>query len=310
MNEVAQAFILVIAAGAATALGSAVVFFPALAAGVMLYVSLVDIYSKSIDGYSEVFDEGKAFIYATLSFFGGCFVMIFLNKLVHFMLGGKDVEDVMMDLAGSKMGMDMNDPRNQAEALEEMGRSMTQSQAQGPAEIAKAEDGEDVENAEEDLVLKKQEQSSLKEMGFAMGLAIAIHNFPEGLVTFIAYIEEPAVGVALAVGIAIHNIPEGLCVSMPVFYASGRRCYAFCWGVLSGLTEPLGALVGWLVFRGNFGGITYGIMFGLVSGMMTMISVEELIPTARVYDPHNEVTTWAFLFGAFMIALSLMLFSI
>merc|ERR1711902_362580 len=173
----------------------------------------------------------------------------------------------------------------------------------GPAEIAKAEDGKDVEEAEEDLVLKKQEQSSLKEMGFAMGLAIAIHNFPEGLVTFIAYIEEPAVGVALAVGIAIHNIPEGLCVSMPVFYAFG-------WGVLSGLTEPLGALVGWLVFRGNFGGITYGIMFGLVSGMMTMISVEELIPTARVYDPHNEVTTWAFLFGAFMIALSLMLFSI
>merc|ERR1719251_679310 len=152
MNEVAQAFILVIAAGAATALGSAVVFFPALAAlanrkvlagslglaaGVMLYVSLVDIYSKSIDGYAEVFDEGKAFIYATLSFFGGCFVMIFLNKLVHFMLGGKDVEDVMMDLAGSKMGMDMDDPRNQAEALEEMGRSMTQSQAQGPAEIVK-----------------------------------------------------------------------------------------------------------------------------------------------------------------------------
>merc|ERR1719461_2614319 len=168
----------------------------------MLYVSLVDIYSKSIDGYSEVFDEGMAFIYATLSFFGGCFVMIFLNKLVHFMLGGKDVEDVMMDLAGSKMGMDMDDPRNQAEALEEMGRSMTQSQAQGPAEI---------EEAEEDLVLKKQEQTSLKEMGFAMGLAIAIHNFPEGLVTFIAYINEPAVGIALAVGIAIHNIPEGLC---------------------------------------------------------------------------------------------------
>lgn len=313
IDATVQAFILVIAAGAATAIGSAVVFFPSLAhlgnrkvlagslglaAGVMLYVSLVDIYTKSIEGYEEVFDEGLAFIYATLSFFGGCFLMIFLGKLVHCMLGGKDVDEVIMDLAASKIGntKDMEDPANQAAVIEELGRSMTH--------------GQDIEKAEEEFEIKQSEQTDLKEMGFGMALAIAIHNFPEGLVTFISYIHDPAVGIALAVGIAIHNIPEGLCVAMPVFYASGKRCYAFWWGVLSGATEPLGAIVGWLVFRGNFGGVTYGVMFGLVSGMMTIISVEELIPTARRYDPHNEVTTWAFLFGAFMIALSLMLFEI
>ena len=137
-----------------------------------------------------------------------------------------------------------------------------------------------------------------------------MHNFPEGLVTFASYVEDPAVGVALAIGIGIHNIPEGLCVSMPIYYATGRRWYAFMWGVLSGLSEPLGALIGWAVFDGNFGGNVYGIMFGIVSGMMTMISVDELIPTAARYDPKNTVTTYSFLVGAFMIALSLMLFSV
>merc|ERR1712157_565716 len=125
-----------------------------------------------------------------------------------------------------------------------------------------------------------------------------------------SYVENPAVGIALAVGIAIHNVPEGLCVSMPIYYATGKRCYAFWWGVLCGLSEPIGALIGWAVFNSSFGGNAYGSMFGIVSGMMTMISVNDLIPTAVKYDPKNTVMTYSFLLGALMIALSLMLFSI
>jgi len=345
-SPTAVAFILVTCAGLCTAIGSSAVFFPklanlanrttlagslGLAAGVMLYVGLVDIYNKAIGGFAEVHDEGKAFIYATLSFFGGCFLMLFLNWLVKRILGGKDVEEAIMELAIEKGDLtaenaDMSDPVTQLEGIQKMARDV-----QGEHEIEVAArfrhrdtekdesfDDEEVQkkqsatNSDSSNSVEKEEEASnhkLKKMGFAMALAIAIHNFPEGLVTFASYVDDPAVGVALAIGIGIHNIPEGLCVSMPIYYATGRRWYAFMWGVLSGLSEPLGALVGWGIFNSNFGGNAYGIMFGIVSGMMTMISIDELMPTAARYDPKNVVTTYSFLVGAFMIALSLMLFS-
>ena len=114
-----------------------------------------------------------------------------------------------------------------------------------------------------------------------MMAAIAIHNFPEGMVTYLAYTQDNAVGIALAIGIAIHNIPEGLCVAMPLYYATGRRAYSFMWGTFSGLTEPLGALIVWGVLKNGMSGNTNGILFGLVSGMMTVISIDELLPTVR-----------------------------
>jgi len=285
----------------------------------MLYVALVDIYNKSIGGFAEVHEEGKAFIYATLSFFGGCFLMLFMDWIVHRILGGKDVEETLMDMAKAResvKGGKNDDPAEQLEDIQDLARSMSRS-ATGPSiEVAEKNDVEKLEGCSditEEMFPEIEDphaKGNLKQMGFAMALAIALHNFPEGLVTFASYVENPAVGIALAVGIAIHNIPEGLCVSMPIYYATGRRCYAFWWGVFSGLTEPLGALIGWAAFQGNFGGNTYGIMFGIVSGMMTIISVHELLPTAYRYDPKNVITTYSFLVGAFMIALSLMLFSV
>jgi len=321
------AFILVIAAGLCTAIGASAVFFPCLAnlanrktlagslglaAGVMLYVGLVDIYNKSIDGFAEVHDDGKSFIYATLSFFGGCFLMLFLNWLVKQILGGEDVEELLMKMsiqqpnsAKGEEHADMSDPVAQLEGIQRMARDVNNGKTDGAQDIEVATSSNTNEKE-----YSEPSQYKLKNMGFAMALAIAIHNFPEGLVTFAAYQTDPGVGIALAVGIGIHNIPEGLCVAMPIYYATGRRWYAFMWGVLSGLSEPIGAVIGWAVFNSSFGGNTYGIMFGIVSGMMTMISVDELIPTAARYDPKNTVTTYSFLVGAFMIALSLMLFSI
>ena len=216
-----------------------------------------------------------------------------------------DVEEAIMEMAvekGQYKGEgDMSDPVAQLDTI----KHMAESKQNGGKDIEVAKDLDNSTLVAADEASKHK----LKKMGFAMALAIAIHNFPEGLVTFASYVEDPAVGVALAIGIGIHNIPEGLCVSMPIYYATGRRWYAFMWGVLSGLSEPLGALIGWAVFNSNFGGNAYGIMFGIVSGMMTMISVDELMPTAARYDPKNVVTTYSFLVGAFMIALSLMLFS-
>ena len=75
-----------------------------------------------------------------------------------------------------------------------------------------------------------------------IGLAIAIHNFPEGLATFVATLSSPSLGVALAIAIALHNVPEGVCVAMPVYYATGSKWKGFLWALLSGISEPFGKL--------------------------------------------------------------------
>ena len=84
-------------------------------------------------------------------------------------------------------------------------------------------------------------KKSLKRMGALTGLAIGLHNVPEGLATFVATLSSPAFGGALALAIALHNIPEGVCVAVPVYYATGSRVRGFLWAFLSGVSEPLGS---------------------------------------------------------------------
>ena len=156
--------------------------------------------------------------------------------------------------------------------------------------------------------LGKKEKKRLIRMGVNTALAIAIHNFPEGLATFVAALDEPKVGAVLAVALGIHNIPEGLCVALPVYYATGNRMKGFLWGLLSGLTEPIGALVGYLILAKFMKDQVYAILFGLVAGMMTYISFRELIPTAFRYDPKDTVVTNAVILGMMVMAISLVLF--
>ena len=145
-------------------------------------------------------------------------------------------------------------------------------------------------------------------MGLMTAVAIGIHNFPEGLATFVAALSDPSVGLALAVAIAIHNIPEGLCVAIPVYYATGNRWKAFGWALLSGVSEPIGAALGWLVLKDVMSELVYGLLFGLVAGMMVNITLHELIPTAVRYDPADKVTTNSIIAGMAIMALSLVLF--
>ena len=109
----------------------------------------------------------------------------------------------------------------------------------------------------------------LQKMGLMTALAIGIHNLPEGLATFVAALSDPLNGVAIAVAIALHNIPEGVCVAMPVYYATGSRLKGFWWAFVSGLSEPVGGLLGWLVLYGNNSSdLAFGILFCIVAGMM------------------------------------------
>ena len=101
---------------------------------------------------------------------------------------------------------------------------------------------------------------------------------------------------------------KGLCVSLPVYYATGNRWKAFMWGCLSGVSEPIAALLGWAILAKVVSDELYGVLFGLVSGMMVIIAVRELLPTAHRYDPEDKVVTSSFIAGMTIIALSLVLF--
>ena len=152
------------------------------------------------------------------------------------------------------------------------------------------------------------EEHRLVKMGISTALAIAIHNFPEGLATFVATLHDPSVGLVLAIAIGIHNIPEGLCVALPIYYATGNRCKAFGWACLSGASEPIAAMLGWVILAQTMSQIVYAILFGLVAGMMVIISMKELLPTAHRYDVEDTVVTYSFIAGMALISLSLVLF--
>eukprot|EP00804_Cyclotella_cryptica_P028523 CCRYP_014793-RB/>CCRYP_014793-RB protein AED:0.26 eAED:0.31 QI:0/0/0/1/1/0.5/2/0/149 len=145
-------------------------------------------------------------------------------------------------------------------------------------------------------------------MGLTTATALAIHNFPEGLATFVAALEDPFSGAVLAIAIGAHNIPEGLCVALPIYYGTGSRWRGFFWGVVSGMAEPVAAILGWLVLATTLSLEVYAVLFGLVSGIMVMISLKELLPTAHRYDPEDAVVTYCAIVGMGVMALSLVLF--
>jgi len=147
----------------------------------------------------------------------------------------------------------------------------------------------------------------LRRTGIFAAIAIAIHNFPEGLATFTAALTDPALGMAIAVAIAIHNIPEGIAVSIPLYYATGDRKKAFFYSFLSGLSEPVGALIGYLVLMPFFSPTLFGVLFAGVAGIMVFISFDELLPAAEEFGEHH-LSVYGLIAGMAVMALSLLLF--
>jgi len=157
---------------------------------------------------------------------------------------------------------------------------------------------------------KKEELSHdprLLRMGIFSALAIGIHNFPEGLATFMGALSDPALGTSIAFAIAIHNIPEGIAVSVPIYCATKSRKKAFNLSFLSGLAEPVGALLGYFILRNFFSDMTFGMIFASVAGIMIYISLDELLPTAEEYGEHHVAIT-GLIMGMVAMALSLYLF--
>lgn len=152
----------------------------------------------------------------------------------------------------------------------------------------------------------EEENGKLLRMGMFSALAIGIHNFPEGLATFLSALEDPTLGVSIAVAIAIHNIPEGMSVSVPIYYATGSKRQAFKYSFLSGLSEPLGALIGFTILRPFISESLVGLLFAGVAGIMVYISLDELLPTAEKYAEHH-IAIWGLIGGMAVMAVSLLL---
>ncbi|MBU0767185.1 zinc transporter ZupT [Patescibacteria group bacterium] len=142
--------------------------------------------------------------------------------------------------------------------------------------------------------------------GILAAIALAIHNLPEGFVTLIGVVDDIHIGVALAVAIAIHNIPEGISICVPVYAATGKKSTALWYTFIAGISEPIGAIIGYLLLKSCITGVLCGISFCGVAGMMTYLALDQLLPAARAHtNPH-----WAmlgFVAGMFCMAVSLFL---
>ena len=221
----------------------------------------------------------------------------------------KDGENTNDDELSDDMGMDMD--MDMDEDIED--DFVDNLPLDDKSEVSEDNSNDEEQNrAEEEHVDPKttEENKRLVKMGMNTALAIGLHNFPEGLATFVAAVEDPKVGSVLALAIAIHNIPEGLCVALPIFYATGNRLNAFLWALLSGASELVAALLGWAILASAFNDNTYGILFGMVAGMMVIISIRELLPTAHFYDPEDTVVTFSYIAGMALMAMSLVLFQL
>jgi len=154
--------------------------------------------------------------------------------------------------------------------------------------------------------LGNKEDKSLKQTGLMSTIAIAVHNFPEGIITFVSALYDPALGIAIATAIIIHNIPEGIAMAAPIYHATGSKKKAFLVSLGAGLTEPIGALIAWLFIRNIFDDIEgfFGIPFAVVGGVMVFVAIHTLLPAAQKYGKHHVVMKWLFL-GMAVMALSL-----
>lgn len=272
-GNVLFAFGLTLFAGAATGLGSLMSFFSkkfspkflalslGFSAGVMIYVSLIEIFVKAKDSLVSFYGERAGYWYTVIAFFIGIAVIAVIDKVIPSYENPHEMKNLSKD-------------------------------------AARIDQGKGVKGAPQNAALLR--------MGLFSALAIAIHNFPEGLATFMAAINDPTLGISIAVAIAIHNIPEGIAVSVPVYYSTRSRKKAFWLSFLSGLSEPVGALIGYFILRSFVSDAAFGMIFASVAGIMVYISLDELLPTAEEYGEHH-IAIGGLIAGMAVMAVSLLL---
>lgn len=153
------------------------------------------------------------------------------------------------------------------------------------------------------IEVNDKKHSKLFRVGFVSMIAITLHNFPEGIATFISSYQDVKLGLSITIAIAMHNIPEGIAVAMPIYYATGSKKKAFKYTLYSGLSEPIGALLAFLLLRPFINEFLLGLIFAFVMGIMLYISFEELIPSSREYG-YNNLSLYSIFLGICIIPLT------
>lgn len=294
MNPVLYAFGLTLFAGMATGIGSIIAFAAkrtnyrflsvstGFSAGVMLYVSFVEILRKGGEALVESFGPVWGERANVVAFFSGILVIGLIDNLI-------------------PTAENPHETHSKAEMMPLKKKSADRS-------ASRAEGDEPVDGDEQEA-----QRAKLMRMGLFTALAITIHNFPEGLATFLSALKDPHLGVAIAIAVALHNIPEGISVSVPIFYATGNRRKAFIYSLLSGLAEPFGAVIAFFGLRlllGDTSGVIpshiMGIMFSVVAGIMVYISLDELLPTSRAYGKGHD-SLLGLIAGMLVMAVSMLM---
>lgn len=264
LNDITIPLLLTLGAGLATGIGSAAAFFThhtnrrllsfslGLSAGVMIYVSFVELLSTASQRLCVTMGERHGTAAAAGSFFLGILIIGIIDRLVP----------------------EAENP-HEAHMVEELGQS-------------------------------RPKNGKLMRTGLLTAMAIAVHNFPEGMATFATAVDSTTLGVAIAAAIAVHNIPEGIAVSIPIYFATGSRRKAFVYSMLSGLAEPAGALAAYALLMPVMTPTTIGCLLAAVAGIMVFISIDELLPAARQYgEAHTSI--YGVVTGMAVMAASLIL---
>ncbi|KAG7377483.1 Zinc transporter [Phytophthora pseudosyringae] len=311
-HAVAVAFALNIAAGAATILGGMVVFSKRLvylanpvslavalsiSSGVMLFISLVEIFGESVhllteglrtEDMSEETATGHGWLSATACFALGIILIYVIDSIVHKISPEHEMTEIE----------NLQDVRESMQQFESNGRSMRAPlNAPNPKPTSYQ------------IKMDEKAKKALQRMGVLSALAIGIHNLPEGIATYVGAIQNSSVGFSLAVGIGLHNIPEGIAVAAPIYFATGSRWRGIMWCAISAAAEPIGGIIAWLAIGDGMDPVSEGILFGIVCGIMVCICVKELIPTSYKFAKGKTYIIAIGMFvGMFIMVSSLTLF--
>lgn len=260
-SNVMSALVLTLIAGMSTGIGSLMAFFAkrtntkflslslGLSAGVMVYVSFMELMPDAVESMCAIFDRRPAMFYTLLAFFGGMGLIALIDFLVPADENPHEFHDI--------------------------GREATSGR--------------------------------LRRTGAMLAFTIGIHNFPEGIATFVSALEGLDIALPIVVAIAIHNIPEGIAVSVPIYHSTGSRKKALLYSTLSGVAEPVGALFALAFLMPIWTPVVNAVCMAAVAGIMVFISFDELLPGAEEYG-HHHFAIWGVIIGMAVMGFGLMLF--
>ncbi len=293
-GNIITALLLTVFAGMATGIGGAIILFVkrfspkflcatlGFSAGVMILISLVELFQEARVELVLVFGEKVGFLYTLLSFFGGMALIAIIDNFVPKESNPHEVNSMTIQVHEEAVG-------------------------QQKAILSFAGDEEEFRNEKHNTPPSSSKGGKLLRVGIISSLVIAVHNFPEGLATFISAMENTELGISIAFAIALHNLPEGIAVAIPIYYATQKKGKAVGYAALSGIAEPLGGLLGYLILRSVLSPSLLACVLALVAGIMVYISLDELLPTAESYGEHH-VAIIGVISGMVFMSFGLLLF--